>query len=62
MTSSECTRCGRKCVVGLTHHVQHPHTKAWIRWRHCVPCAKAEEDLQDERAQEAIREAERSGV
>jgi hypothetical protein len=60
LTSSECSVCGVECAVGMSFACKV--FGVWHQWRSCKACAKAEGELQDERAQEAIRIAERSGV
>ncbi len=56
---STCIQCGLSAAILLTR--PRP-TLRNSEYQLCVPCAVMAREQQDERAQEAIREAERSGA
>lgn len=55
-----CDTCGVDKTV--TSVKERSFGKRVATWRICPGCERAEKALRDERAQEAIREAERSGI
>ena len=57
---SECPACGARAVAVYTH--SRRIGKRTVVWSECAKCIAMQRAEQDARAQEAIREAERSGV
>lgn len=57
---TKCPACGAKIVAVVTHSLRIG--RRTVQWSECVECILRRRELGDAWAQEAIREAERSGV
>jgi hypothetical protein len=61
MTPSECTICNVSCGPGLTVTFKDLKGK-WQQHRYCRACALHLGELQDDRAQASIAQAEKAGA
>lgn len=61
MTNNLCLTCGHASTSLLVITAKDARGR-WVDYQYCRPCAKHNGDLDDERAQRAIEQAERAGV
>lgn len=57
---TECPQCGARVHVVYAHSLRIG--RRTVQWSECAECVARRRELGDAWAQEAIREAERSGV